>query len=606
MIPFKETIKIFLTIITLFVVIFSFDKCATIGTPTGGDKDTIPPEVVFANPEFYKVNFDAKRVNIGFNEYVQLKNLEKELIISPPFEKKPQVYLKGKGIYFEINREELIDSSTYTFNFGNAIADVNEGNPYTNFSYIFSTGPVIDSFGISGKVVSAFNLQPSKEPFWVMLYDNLEDSVPYKEKPVYVSRSMENGSYNIDHIKAGTYKLFALKEKNQNFLYDKEDEIIGFSDSLITIDSSFFQVKHFHDTLHIDSLNTDSLKKDETVFKIYGYHHNIFTFSEPDTDTLQYLDSWDLIDYRMFYLAFNNPLSDSFNVTLQYYPELTNWNIREFSKDKDSVNYWITDTMLLASDTLNIIVQYYKHDSLRIPVLTKDTLKFRMKRKAESQNRRGREKQEKEVRQIENLELKFNIRNNSNIEFYDKILINSVTPFQDFDTSRIEFVQIIDTLSYKKDFSIERDSILLNRLHFNFKIEESTKYKITFYDSAFSDIYGIINDTTYLSFSTKRIAQYGILNINMSGINEQIILQLLDTKEKVINEKILTNDDVVTFEYLSPSEYKLKVIFDENKNGKWDTGIYLKNLLPEKVQYFKNTINVRENWEHAENWDLLP
>lgn len=599
--------------ILLFFIIFSlftFERCATVGSPSGGPIDSIPPVLVSAEPLNSKTNFNSKSVEIQFNEYVQLKNLEKELIISPPFEKKPLIRIKGKGIYFEIDQSELKDSTTYIFNFGNAIVDLNQSNPFRNYTYVFSTGPILDSMGISGTLVDAFDLRPSKEPFWIMLYSNTEDSIPYKEVPIYVGRTApEDGSYNIQYVKPGTYRLFALKESGNNFLYDNKNEWIAFSDSLITLDPSDFNNVQKTDTITDSTLVsvTDSILDVETqTQKIYSINHNFFAFKEPSTDTLQYFDNWKLVDNRLIYFVFNQSVSDSFNVSLQYYPENTDWYLRENSLNTDSINLWITDTALLNSDTLNLIVHYYKHDTLFQLTPTNDTLFVRKTRTAnQSKMRLGKGKdREEQDNKADYLELDINIKHNGRVELNHSATIATKAPIKTIDHSKISFQKLVDTVYFDQGYNINNDSLRYNLTHFNYSIEEGTKYQLILLDSAYTDIYGKVNDTTEVVFTSKKLEQYATLNLEVSEVYGQVIVQLIDKKETVVDQRIISKNSTLEFEYLKPAEYTFKAIYDNNKNGKWDAGVYLKNQLPERVEYYDANIKVRENWEHAEKWEL--
>jgi hypothetical protein len=600
-------IYVFFALLGIFLL-FLFGQCATVGRPTGGDRDSIAPVIVMANPPLNTVNFDARNIEIQFDEYVQIKNADKELIISPPFEKKPMVRIKGKGILMELDGKELKDSTTYIFNFGDAIVDLNESNPFSNLTYVFSTGPVIDSFGISGQLVNAFDLQPPKSPYWVMLYDNTWDSIPLKERPIYVARtSKEDGSYSIEHVKPGTYRLFALQENGGNFIYDRPDEFIAFSDSLIHFDPEFFRGRAHSDTLADtlavaqDSINPQALASEH---KIYGFYHNLFAFQEPGTDTLQYMKKPGLIDNRMLYFAFNNAVTDSFDVWLKYFPDKNDWYLKEMSPGRDSINYWITDSALLSADTLSVVVQYVKHDSLKQLVPQLDTIKHRFFKPAIPGNRKkGKDENDGPVKP-EPLQLDINIANNSRMELNDSLTIHTIAPIAKIDTSRILFQEMVDTLFIRREYNIVRDGHWANKTLFDFGLKEDTRFKLTLFDSAYTDIYGKANDTTIISFATKRQDQYAILHMEVTQVLGLVIVQLMDKNEKVVREKILASNGKLTFEYIKPGEYKMKAIYDRNRNGKWDPGIYLKNILPEKVEYYPKGLKLRENWEHVEQWEL--
>jgi hypothetical protein len=200
-----------------------FAGCAKIGSPTGGPKDETPPKVIKSVPDNYSTNFDNKRIEIEFDEFIQLKNINQELVVSPPQKVKPVVRLRNKVMLIDL-QEELIDSTTYTLNFGQAIVDNNESNLLENYQFVFSTGRHIDSLGVSGLIVNAFDLKPSEEPVTIMLYDKFYDSVPYLEIPTYIGKSNKKGYFEVNNLKSDTFKVFALKDKNYNLIYDLPDE----------------------------------------------------------------------------------------------------------------------------------------------------------------------------------------------------------------------------------------------------------------------------------------------------------------------------------------------------------------------------------------------
>lgn len=215
------------------IALLLFGSCAQVVAPNGGEKDTTPPSIVSCSPPNLSANFSGSRIEIQFDEYVQLNNLTQQLIISPPLNEKPDIYLKKKSVVIDFNGE-LDPNTTYTINFGNAIADITENNINENLTYTFSTGLNLDSLGLSGEVVNAFSKLP--EPgVLVMLYENGYDSIPYLEKPDFVAKTDADGNYALQYLRPGKYKLFALKDGNQNYLYDSPDELIGFESEEVDV-----------------------------------------------------------------------------------------------------------------------------------------------------------------------------------------------------------------------------------------------------------------------------------------------------------------------------------------------------------------------------------
>lgn len=218
-----KTIKKFLLICLVGFII----SCAQVVAPTGGETDRIPPSILAIDPENQSLNFSSNTFTLEFDEYVVLKNMKEQLIVSPPLKYSLQYKIKGKKLIFTI-KDTLKVNTTYVFNFGNAIVDLNEGNPLRYFQYVFSTGSVIDSLNLSGRVVDAFELTPEKEVVLLLYPSNASDSAFTLELPSYISRANDDGSFTFTNLASDSYNLFALEDKNDNYLYDRPDEKIGF------------------------------------------------------------------------------------------------------------------------------------------------------------------------------------------------------------------------------------------------------------------------------------------------------------------------------------------------------------------------------------------
>ncbi len=211
--------------------IFLVWSCANPVAPTGGPKDETPPVVLSSEPLNRSVNFTGKEIRLTFDEFVQVKNTNEQVVISPPFKKNPEYQIRGKSVVIRFD-DTLKSHTTYTLFFGESISDITESNPLVNYWCVFSTGPVIDSLSLKGTVRNAFTLMP-EENVLVMLYEPAGDSVPYKERPFYVSRSNKEGQFRFYNLRNQPLQLFALKESNGNYLYDAVNEWIAFSDTLV-------------------------------------------------------------------------------------------------------------------------------------------------------------------------------------------------------------------------------------------------------------------------------------------------------------------------------------------------------------------------------------
>jgi uncharacterized protein (DUF2141 family) len=245
---------LFRTFVFILMVIFTI-SCANRGTPSGGEKDILPPKIIRSTPENFTTNFKGKEIRIYFNEYIKIKDVQKQLIISPPMDPEPDITplgLASKYIKIVIN-DTLDANTTYAFNFGQSIVDNNEENPYPYYKYVFSTGDYIDSLSVKGTILDAKNRIADKFVS-VMLYDvdsTFTDSIVYKKKPKYITNTLDSvTTFSIDNIKAGKYLLVAMKDENKNFTFQQKTDKIGFYDKFITVPSdSLYNIKLFKEQL---------------------------------------------------------------------------------------------------------------------------------------------------------------------------------------------------------------------------------------------------------------------------------------------------------------------------------------------------------------------
>ncbi len=224
--------------IYLLLIVLICWSCAQLGSPTGGPRDEDPPRVTETVPPNYSTRFVAKKISITFDEYIVLDNVNQELIVSPPMEEKPEVKLRKKTIIIQFE-ESPKENTTYTFNFGSAIKDLHEGNKLLNYEYVFATGDVLDSLSVRGTLKYAEDLSSPEDPISIMLYNDLRDSVPLMDIPLYVGRSDDSGVFSVNNLRSDVYKVFALKDGNNNFLFDLPSEEIAFLDTSLIVNAEF-------------------------------------------------------------------------------------------------------------------------------------------------------------------------------------------------------------------------------------------------------------------------------------------------------------------------------------------------------------------------------
>lgn len=558
-------------------------SCAQIVAPSGGKKDTVPPKVVKYTPDSAQLNFNSKKIELDFNEFIQLKDLNTQLIISPPMEKTPDIKMKNKSVIIDLGDEKLKPNTTYSISFGTALQDLNEGNPIDNFKYIFSTGDYIDSLAVTGKVQAAFDHKTEKGVL-VMLYSDLSDSIVYRKPPDYFGKTKEDGTFTITNVHPGIYKLFALKDDNSDYKYTA-GESIGFIEG--TIDPS-----------ENKSILVDLFQEAPKKFFVKKY-------SQPD--------------YGRVLLIFNTG-SDSVkvkNLDPAFRPEQ---ELQVFSKNNDTLVYWVKD---------------YESDSLKLQVsngnTVTDTLEFKLIKKEDAL---------KSKRNPLKLRLLNNFSGNRATDLGGAIVLQFSQPIATINVPEADLKADsipVKKLFYSTDpgFPPKPNNILLITRDSTATAEdpghagvfvsapvssvftglkEDTKYHLLILPGTFTDIYGLTNDSIRIDFKTQELKYYGTIKLKV-GIPDSLvkegslkpkdyIVQLLDDKGNLYRQKVISGTETLNFENIRPLKYQLKIIIDKNGNGKWDTGNYSEKRQPENVIYDSEEVNVRSNWDLDLEWKV--
>lgn len=274
----------------LYMFVISNAGCAQIGMPTGGAKDSIPPRLLSASPKLNSTNVTGNKITLTFNEYIDLKEPQTNVLVSPFPKKSPLVEFKLKTVTVKL-KDTLLPNTTYSINFGNAIVDNNEGNPFKEFTYIFSTGNQIDSFKLTGKVILA-ETGKADSTLIAMLYRNAADSAVQKQKPDYIAKLTGNGSFAFINLPAGNFKVYALKDGDGGKTYNSKKEIFAFADTAVTVSEKTEPVILYASALEKESRNTTTVKPKINKKLIYSLAPGV--------------QSQDLL--TPFELVFNNPL----------------------------------------------------------------------------------------------------------------------------------------------------------------------------------------------------------------------------------------------------------------------------------------------------------
>lgn len=518
-------------------------------SPTGGERDTRPPQIVESNPLNGSVNFEGNSIEMEFDEFVNSTGLISEAIISPPLKDPIEVKMKGRTVTI-FWTDTLFENTTYTFQFGDGIKDVNENIVLDSNVFVLSTGSYIDSFELEGKVISAKTLAPV-EDVWVMLYDGVDDSLPYLELPRYFAKTNEQGMYKLRYLSEGDYKIFALAPENKGYLFDQPAEQIAFLSE------------------RVNSVNpTDSLALSPP---------DLIMFVEDDTN--QYVSETVQNENKGLKLIFNRPVAELTFEELTPADE-TQWT-QSWNSEKDTLTIWF--------DTV------FEYDSLKLLVDVegfRDTI-FLRKPKSKAGFKGS-------AKASTGLKLKRNYKEKK--AHFSPLIFKSKTPLARADFEGVLFVEGDDTLNTSQLWKWDETEIRLDH-----KWKEGERYKVIIPDSSIEDRFTQTNDSIKLNFTASKPENFGELTVNCKFPTDcpQYVWELMDTEKKVIDKRVVKPNEIIKYKNLATGKYKVRLTFDHNQNGKWDSGRYLKGLQPEEVRIYNESIELRSNWTSEVDWNLV-
>lgn len=585
------------------------------GGPQGGPRDTIPPTVTKESPLNGTLAFRGNKVEVHFDEYIQLDDIQKNVLISPPQQRPPEVKAFGKTLSV-VFVEDLLDSTTYTIDFGAAICDYNEKTPLRDYVFSFSTGDYIDSLGIEGLVINAEDLNPVSGVV-VGIHSNPEDSALNALPFTRITRSDEDGYFVIHNIRNGSYRLYALNDVSRDYLY-QPGEALAFCDTILT---PYLDIVAEHDTLWRDTIGID-IATGDTLFtrQIDTIRTHEVRYYEPHDLVLWYFTEDKQRHYfrgvyreeqHAFTLIFATP-QDSQPTIRAMRPSETdstrsdsmwvNWldyTLLQASPNLDTLTYWLTDSVAISQDSIYMQMTYLVSDSLYNLVQQTDTILVVYRRPRMSQ--KAREAQERKKRERK-LELKTNA--SSKFEIYDTLRIYSAFPLDSVHTEMIHLAHKVDTVLTPVPIRImEKDSIRMQTCVIA-KLEPAESYVLEIDSAACRDIYGICNDAVKANIKLKSADEYANILVRMAQYDPRARIQLLSEKDAVLREQPASPDGT-KFEYLAPTTYYLRLYLDLNGDGHWTTGDWLTRRQPEPVYYFPKKLKLRANWDFEETFDHL-
>ncbi len=609
-------------------LITAIAACAKISAPSGGPRDRTPPVVVKSVPASGAKNFKGNKIEILFNEYVVLDNINDKFMVSPPMKKKPKVLIRGKAVVVEL-AEKLKDSTTYTFYFRDAIKDLDEGNILQNFQFVLSTGPVLDSLSVTGNCYYANNLEVPEKTL-VLLYRELADSAVVKHLPEYISNVDQTGYFRFDNVRPGTYRLYGLKDEDNSKNYNHPDEEFAFMDStvVITPEKNFIPPPHINkdslalkeaelkaaqtmkkgqsrlpqtatkginknNTASKDSTNAKKGAKTEPVALVGEY--KLYQFLAPKK-THYLVSSHRDNKYLLTYILSLPPDTMKFNFSIPgadsklYY--------KEYSRNRDTLKVWLADSSLYSKTQDSTILKYPFTDTLGITRYKQDTILMRFLAPRPSKNA----KVKRPVFKFEtNIQSGF-LRPGQSIFFSSK------TPFRQPDTTRIKFYEVVQANKVRLPFLLVRDSTNSCKYYLKTKLVQGKKYLFIADSASFGNIYREQSDSVGIKFSVKDPESYCKLTIEIKNYEGNRIIQLLDKTDKLISQMYMKKDGKAVFPLLDPGMYRLRVIYDLDGDGKWTTGDFTVHRQPEPVSYYPEEIDLRPGFEleftkdHA--WDI--
>ena len=524
---------LFKVLFTVVVLILLTSNCARKGRPNGGLKDSIAPIMITASPPYKSINFSSKKIELSFDEYITIKNINQQLVISPPLKYFPTITPQGsasKDITIKLT-DTLKENTTYTFNFGNSVQDNNEGNKLKSFKYVFSTGSYIDSLKTSGQIKDAYK-NTFDENINVLLYKidaTYTDSIIYQKKPNYVANTVDSTLFELTNIQKGNYLLIALKDVSNNYLFNPREDKIGFYDRIIELPK--------------DSILNAPL----VLFK----EVNPFKFSRPKQ-----------INRGKIQFGFEGN-RDSIKIELLSKVPNNYKSILKFEPLKDTLNYWHTQI---------------KNDSLVFKVSKEayvDTVTVFLRAKV-----------------IDSLKINSNI--SRVLDLRDTLTLTTNNPITKIDLSKISltdkdslhvpFTNLVSKVTNEIKFVFEK------KYNFSYNLKLLPEALIDIYQTKNDSLAYNFNTKEPEEYGNIT------LNIN-NLTPHKIIIELLNEQDGKIIDTIITTNGEVRFNLLPPGKYLIRAIVDANQNLKWDTGNYLLKQKPEKVIYHSTIFNIRANWD---------
>lgn len=590
--------------------------CASIGNPDGGRFDETPPRVVGSSPADGAVNVSKRKVQILFDEYIKLEKASEKVVISPPQIEPANVRADGKRVKVDFY-DSLRANTTYTIDFSDAIEDNNEGNPMGQYTFSFSTGDVIDTMQVSGRVLNAADLEPIKG-IMVGLYpaDSTWNDTLFRTRPfLRVSRTNGEGRFTIKGVKDGAYRVRALEDKDGDFVFSQKNERVAF-DTMVYVTGSFPDVRM--DTVWRDSLWYDSIR-------VVPYTH----YTPDDVLLLAFLE--DGQERHLLKTVYPEPTNFTFYFTApsDSTPRIKGLNfderclVADASLKNDTVTFWVTDTALIhRQDTLSMILSYMETDTLGQLVVTNDTLDLSPKTtyakiaaerskqiEAWEKDRERRQKKAKkplpyEENPYERIWLEAGFKPSGSLAPNQNVRYLAKEPILEVDTTKIHFYVKKDTDWLPAPFLFMPEERSAKSYMLYAEWEPGQKYRFVMDTAAVVSVLEHESKSVRQEFHVRAVEEYGSIFIHVISPDTGVVVQLLSKNDKVEAQQRTDKDGNADFFFMKPGEYYMRCYVDANGNGQWDTGDYASGLQPERVYYFGKPLPLKAQWDLRQDWDI--
>lgn len=590
-------------VVLLFCVAF-LPRCARIAGITGGLKDTLPPVLVKVEPVDRALNFTAKSIYFEFNEYVQLKDLQKEFYTSPGMKKMPLATIRKRGFRVD-GLDSLLPNTTYALNFSSAVVDNNEGNPLNDFRYVFSTGDHIDSMVMSGYAEDAEKADSVSKAF-IYFFDMALDSIPeydsviFNNQPEWIGRAQNNGIFITQNLKPKDYRVYAVDDKNNNKMYDAGVDRVGF------LEGTYNPAQMMDFSAWYDTTRHYVVAEPQVYFRM-------FLDERPGR---QMLRENTRPEQHKIMMVFGAPWPQIERLTLEGVPQER--IITEYLKPtRDSMALWLDVPSEQLPDTVKGEIVYMRPDSLGVVGPYTQELKLAWKKTESSAEKREREKRERDIeegKEPEPIPNPFRITMPSGTVNPELGLdMEFGMPLSYVDYAALSMTAGEDTANmFQVPVRMVQDTAYVRKWRIEAEWEEGELYRLFIPPGALRDVAGQTNDSITRAYEVPLANEVGTVTVNVVGKTptSEYVVQLTDeTGSRIIAERRHVTTGQVQFRYITPGEVRIKVLEDTDGSGEWNTGNLVKRMQPERTEFYvdnpdKPMMTIRGGWVETKTVDM--